>query len=88
MTLRPERNGLIGLLSPDGRLTLEPGLGFVPIGLNLLNGLVPEADLSAIVTVEALPERIGIFDLRRICEEGSQFPLGRSAAGETHDIFL
>ena len=63
MTLSPKRNGLIGLLSPDGRLSLEPGFGFVSIGLNLLNGLIPEADLSAIITVEALPEGMGIFDL-------------------------
>ena len=87
MALSPKRNGFIGLLTPDGRLTLEPGFGFVSIGLNLLNGLVPEADLSAIITVEALPERMGIFDCIRVREEGCQFPLGRGAAGETDDIF-
>ena len=87
MAFCPERNGLIGLLSPDGRLALEPGLGFVSIGLNLLNSMVTEADLAAIVIVEALPERVGIFDLLRICEEGGQFPLWRSAAGEADDVF-
>ena len=63
MALSPKRNGFIGLLTPDGRLTLEPGFGFVSIGLNLLNSLVPEADLAAIITVEAFPERMGIFEL-------------------------
>lgn len=87
MALSPKRNGLIGLLPPDGRLALEPGFGFVSIGLNLLNSLVPEADLAAIITVEAFPERMGIFDCIRVREEGCQFPLGRGAAGETDDIF-
>ena len=87
MALSPKRNGLIGLLTPDGRLALEPGFGFVSIGLNLLNGLVPEANLSAIITIEALPERVGIFDCIRVREEGCQFPLGRGAAGKTNDIF-